>query len=977
MATLVATAAGCSGGDFVSDNPGQDAGGREVDLGGEGDVGANTSAATGGVSDPAAPPPDPNRLIAEADIVQIKEDRLYALSAYSGLSIIDVANPDAPTLLGRLELRGEPFEMYVENGVVLAMFTNWGHQEVLEDGYSQWVTSSHVAALDVSDPAAIRPLAAFHLAGDIVDSRKVGDVLYTVTRRYDACWSCNEGPEVSVDSFLVDDPAAPIAVDHLALPNPDYAWGWDRSISVSADRIFIGGAEGSSGGSRIDVVDISDPAGDLVAGTSVRVAGQITSRWQMDEFEGVLRVVSQPWTTSIYPKVQTFTIASSQSLIPLGQTEVVTPVPESLRATRFDGPRAYAITAERTDPLFTIDLSDPANPRVVGQLEIPGWVYHIEPRGDRLLALGFDQDNPAGGLNVSLFDVSVPSAPTLRKRVAFGGDFGNFAEDQDRVHKSFEILPERELLLVPFSSNRWDDFGCDRYESGVQLIDWKNDDLQLRGLAEVRGEPRRAFIHRDRLFALSDEQLRGFDFQNRDLLEKTSELSLAVVVSQVQVVGDVLVRLANDWWTDEPRIEIVPKDRPSDYDVLGTLDLGPVLAEVQKGEACYGWSGWGARMFAQGDQLYLAWPSWEGDRTRIAVVDLSDPTAPRVRSQADVRGVAQSGGSYYGYYDYAYGYGNVIASGKDIVQIGSALAIHSVTYAEYDDRDDERVPEARARVRVVDLSDPDAPKVSAAVNLPDSMGTTGLVVRDGELFASRWESASSDGSKVRFYVDRIDVSDPREPALEASINVPGSLVGFDAKSGRAVLVDYRKEVVDVTRDACWQRQDASFEITDENDLEDYADDEGECRVLHRTLRLVSIKGDAVTLLDELPIAAGGAQNLVVGEDRLFFTTIDYRADGPDAAPRVHVIAGLEGDALVESIITLKDMWWAEPAAVVGQTLVAYGSPGAVVIVDTSEPTVPSVRKIGELPYSPSSIDVTEDRVFVSMGEHGVTSVALD
>ena len=71
-----------------------------------------------------------------------------------------------------------------------------------------------------------------------------------------------------------------------------------------------------------------------------------------------------------------------------------------------DGERAYAITFEQTDPLFTIDLSDPASPMQRGALEIPGFVYHMEPRGDRLIGLGFDQGNPDGAITVSLFDVS-------------------------------------------------------------------------------------------------------------------------------------------------------------------------------------------------------------------------------------------------------------------------------------------------------------------------------------------------------------------------------------------------------------------------------------------------------------------------------------------------------------------------------------------------------------------------------------------
>jgi uncharacterized secreted protein with C-terminal beta-propeller domain len=64
----------------------------------------------------------------------------------------------------------------------------------------------------------------------------------------------------------------------------------------------------------------------------------------------------------------------------LGSTAMHIPANESLRSVRFDGPRGYAITAEQMDPLFTLDLSDPTEPKQVGELEMPGWVYHGSPR---------------------------------------------------------------------------------------------------------------------------------------------------------------------------------------------------------------------------------------------------------------------------------------------------------------------------------------------------------------------------------------------------------------------------------------------------------------------------------------------------------------------------------------------------------------------------------------------------------------------
>ena len=75
----------------------------------------------------------------------------------------------------------------------------------------------------------------------------------------------------------------------------------------------------------------------------------------------------------------------------------------------------------------------------------------METRDDRVLALGFDGGNEEGSINVSLFDVSVFDTPQLIRRVHFGGDWAQFAEEQNQIHKAFSILDDEQMLLVPGS----------------------------------------------------------------------------------------------------------------------------------------------------------------------------------------------------------------------------------------------------------------------------------------------------------------------------------------------------------------------------------------------------------------------------------------------------------------------------------------------------------------------------------------------
>ena len=99
---------------------------------------------------------------------------------------------------------------------------------------------------------------------------------------------------------------------------------------------------------------------------------------------------------------------------------------EQLYASRFLGDRAYLVTFRQTDPLYVVDLADPANPRVLGELQIDGYSDYLQPIGsDYLLGIGKDAvpapdgfgDGGRGvgalvqGIKLSLFDVSNPSAP--------------------------------------------------------------------------------------------------------------------------------------------------------------------------------------------------------------------------------------------------------------------------------------------------------------------------------------------------------------------------------------------------------------------------------------------------------------------------------------------------------------------------------------------------------------------------------------
>lgn len=512
-------------------------------------------------SDPGTPGEDGTRAVEEADVVQVDGARLYAMSKTGGISIVDISQENKLTLMGpRVGLPGTGFEMYKRGDIVFAMANNAVSKDgtvmaptdprgPANNGTSNGVErqqltngSAVIAPIDVSNPAAPKKLSMFKVPGEIADSRIVGDVIYVVSYESGSgCWSCSSMPRTVVTSFNIANPDAIKKGDQIAYTAEFQSYqGWKRSVTSTSERLYIAGPDykwsgsGSPSQSVIQVLDVKDPAGKLVPGATIPISGQVTSRWQIDEYQGYLRVIAQRDALNSQngngaPLLNTFQVASSTSFVPAGSMEIVLARQEKLKSVRFDGTRAYAITFRETDPLVAIDLTDNTKPVQKGELHMPGFVHHMEPRGDRLIGIGFDRTMPNGYINVSLFDVSDLSKPTMLDRVSFGQYLSELPEDQNRIHKAFRIFDEAHLMVVPFTSRYSSGYGsssCDPHESNIQLIDWQNDTLMKRGALPVRGNARRAFLYDNRLIAVSDTNVRSFSLADWDTSLMTADLAI-------------------------------------------------------------------------------------------------------------------------------------------------------------------------------------------------------------------------------------------------------------------------------------------------------------------------------------------------------------------------------------------------------------------------------------------------------------------
>ena len=195
-----------------------------------------------------------------------------------------------------------------------------------------------------------------------------------------------------------------------------------------------------------------------VEGTG-EVRGKILNQFSMGEYDDVLRIATASRTSieGVWGVTNENNIycleAGNGSLDIIGSLEGIAPG-EDIYAARFIGPHGFMVTFVKVDPLFTIDLSDPSNPVIAGELHVPGYSDYIHPLGnDHLITIGKDTvlDDFGNvwyqGLQLSIFDISDFTNPQLLHSEVIGDRGTESLALYD--HKAFTFWDENGLLAIP------------------------------------------------------------------------------------------------------------------------------------------------------------------------------------------------------------------------------------------------------------------------------------------------------------------------------------------------------------------------------------------------------------------------------------------------------------------------------------------------------------------------------------------------
>ena len=178
------------------------------------------------------------------------------------------------------------------------------------------------------------------------------------------------------------------------------------------------------------------------------VPGELLSQFALDVRDDVVRVATYFWRAldgQPVTRVHTARLDDGELAI-IGATGDMAPG-ETLQSARFLGDKAYLVTFLRVDPLFVVDLADPRSPRVLGEVEIPGFSEYLHPLDDRhLLTIG---QGATGEVALQIFDVGDPTAPIRLHAYSLPREFSSPAQWN---HLAFTYDRRLGLLALPLNS---------------------------------------------------------------------------------------------------------------------------------------------------------------------------------------------------------------------------------------------------------------------------------------------------------------------------------------------------------------------------------------------------------------------------------------------------------------------------------------------------------------------------------------------
>ena len=461
----------------------------------------------------------------------IDEDRLVVFGSHT-------MEEKAPVLYDKnedLEIVNESETADLSMPVYAAMKTDANFTVDPAFGWYECKTFTDVNIYDTANKEKPELLQEFSLEGDFVTARKSGEIVYLAASKY--IYGINDLEKASGSDIL------PLYSDTRAkLDGKDtFNFGGEEMIVAEPSCVYICSIKESTAFTTLAVLNIAgDEEADIksymgsvrdfymnkdsifltfdnyeydektgtgreytdiialdVDGKKVTyradgtVGGSLLNQFSMDEYGGYLRVATTEWewgsgeqSSSLFVLDKNLNIVGSIKDIATG---------EQIYSVRFMGDKGYIVTFETMDPFFTVDLSDPENPKIAGELKLPGYSNYLH-QIDENTVLGVGRQTKElitrdefgneevvgfreGGIKLSLFDISDFTDPKELDSYILGGD--STWSDALYDHKAIMVNRDKNFIGICASS-----YESGKDTNGAYIFDISGENISLEGSIE-------------------------------------------------------------------------------------------------------------------------------------------------------------------------------------------------------------------------------------------------------------------------------------------------------------------------------------------------------------------------------------------------------------------------------------------------------------------------------------------------------------
>lgn len=470
---------------------------------------------------------------------------LYGIGRqYYTAAVYDISNKSAPSFLSAISVSGDGLSSRMTDGKLYLAATDRIYGDFDREDPNTFIPSTY----EDGQKELVSP-------GMIYCEDRETECTYLNLTEIDVATAS----EVSSLSLLgYDGDIMYQSADNIFVARTDYQWS--ESSEESDDGVIT---ESYSDRSETVIAKISVSGGLSLVG-SARVDGYLHDSFSMDEYDGYLRAVTsvrdEKWTTSWREpenaeELESY-IARARGqggeyveYYPLYEREIVDENSQSemynnlyvfdsamnvtgkieglarderIYSCRFEGPDGYFVTYRETDPLFHVDLSDPANPRVIDELKIPGHSDYLERFGD--LLFGFGQTDE-GELKLSMFSEDGNGAMSeIAVTVIPGADFS------EALYDHHAILADADRGIICFGATGWWDDQTFECKTAYFIVRWNGQSFEIGMRADVAGwtEAMRGFYIGDYfyLFVRGGEKADGITSYSLSSFEKIASVEM-------------------------------------------------------------------------------------------------------------------------------------------------------------------------------------------------------------------------------------------------------------------------------------------------------------------------------------------------------------------------------------------------------------------------------------------------------------------